>query len=81
MSHRPRHINCAEAVSRLYEYLDREVSEASLEEVDQHLDECRRCCDRFAFERLLWMRVREEGRGEKCPEELKVKVRALIQNF
>ena len=81
MSHRVRQINCAEAVSRLYDYLDREGPAASLEEVEAHLDLCRHCCSRFAFEALLWQRVREEGRGEKCPEDLKAKVRALLEKY
>ncbi len=81
MSHRVNSINCAEAVARLYDFLDREGPEASIEEVEAHLDICRHCCSRFAFEAQLWQTVRVKGTESRCPESLKSKVRSMLDQY
>jgi len=76
-----KHISCAEAVSRLYDFLDKEGAQDSLEEVEKHLDLCRHCCDRFSFEATLWNVVRKKGSENKCPESLRKKVAALLEQY
>lgn len=42
-------ISCAEAVRRLWEYLDEELEEGGRGRVDEHLTFCRRCCGEAEF--------------------------------
>lgn len=76
-----KQISCGEAVARLYDFLDREGSAASVEEVERHLNMCRHCCDRFAFEVSLWQVVKTKGQEACCPEGLKAKVQQLLIKY
>lgn len=42
-------ITCAEAVKRLWEYLDDELAEPQRAQVEEHLSVCRRCCGEAEF--------------------------------
>ncbi|MPZ88371.1 MAG: zf-HC2 domain-containing protein [Nitriliruptorales bacterium] len=42
-------ITCAEAVGRLWAYLERELDVAGRAQVEAHLDVCRRCCGEVEF--------------------------------
>jgi anti-sigma factor (TIGR02949 family) len=61
----PRNIDCREAVDRLYEYLDRELTPELRSEVEHHLDACAGCFRYFEFERafLKFLEARARGRG------------------
>lgn len=76
-----KQISCDEAVRRLYDFLDNEGAGASIEEVDVHLDICRSCCDRFAFEATLWKVVRRVGSDCHCPASLRLKVHTLLARY
>ena len=45
--------SCEEAVKRLNEYLDHELSDAERVIVVKHLEICRSCLGRFMFEQTL----------------------------
>lgn len=61
----PRNIDCRQAVERLYEYLDRELTPELRSEVERHLDACAGCFSHFEFERafLRFLEARARGRG------------------
>jgi mycothiol system anti-sigma-R factor len=42
-------ITCAEAVRRLWDYLDGVVEDVDRERVEEHLAFCRRCCGELEF--------------------------------
>lgn len=42
-------ISCREAVRRLWDYLERDLSPAQRTEVDDHLALCRDCCGELRF--------------------------------
>lgn len=65
MSAAPRSIDCREAVDRLYEYLDRELTPEVNVEVEHHLRTCAGCFKHFEFERafLRFLEARARGRG------------------
>lgn len=42
-------ISCADAVNRLWAYLDGEISPDDAGAVERHLERCRRCCGEAAF--------------------------------
>jgi len=45
--------SCEEAVKRLNDYLDRELTEKEREDVIKHLQICRPCLEKFSFEENL----------------------------
>jgi anti-sigma factor (TIGR02949 family) len=69
--------DCKETLDRLYEYLDRELSEAERREVQQHLDDCPPCLDRFKFEENVLRLVRRCCRDVEAPPSLVEKVRQI----
>ncbi len=52
--------SCEEAVKRLNEYLDHQLSEAEQVIVIRHLEICRPCFHRFDFERTLILSLRQK---------------------
>ncbi len=69
--------DCKETLDRLYEYLDRELSEEEQVEVQRHLDECPPCRDRFHFEENVLRVVRRCCRDVSAPPSLVEKVRKI----
>ncbi len=65
MTSAPRSIDCREAVERLYEYLDKELTPEVTAEVQHHLRSCAGCFRHFEFERvfLRFLEARARGRG------------------
>ena len=43
-------MNCQEALSLLYDVIDKEAHEVDVDEVNRHLEKCKHCFDRFEFE-------------------------------
>jgi mycothiol system anti-sigma-R factor len=70
----PRHIDCGEALDRLYEYIDKELTPVRSEEVRIHLEQCAPCLAITKFEdsyvRFLEARTRVQG----APEALKKRI-------
>ncbi len=70
----PRQIDCRDALDRLYEYLDGELTDVREEEVRTHLDQCAPCLaiSRFetAYLRFLEARTRAQGAPEQVRKRL-----------
>ncbi|MBX6341808.1 MAG: mycothiol system anti-sigma-R factor [Thermomicrobiaceae bacterium] len=69
--------DCQKVMERLYHYLDRELSEGEVEEVQRHLDACPPCRDRFTFEENVLRLVGDCARHVTAPPELVERVRRL----
>ena len=58
-------LDCREVAERLHGFLDRELEDAEIAEVQAHLDNCEECHSKFRFEaslkRLVMVRSSEEG--------------------
>ncbi|MGH9151674.1 MAG: mycothiol system anti-sigma-R factor [Acidimicrobiales bacterium] len=72
------HGKCADAVERLYHYLDGELDEARMALVKSHLDECLPCLEAFDFEAELRQLVARKCR-EVVPEALRVRITLALQ--
>jgi mycothiol system anti-sigma-R factor len=70
-------LNCREAVEKLYEYLDRQLSNEEAAEVRSHLDRCPDCEDHFRFEEGILTRVHDVCRGVETPATLRERVTKL----
>ncbi|MDP9495842.1 MAG: zf-HC2 domain-containing protein [Actinomycetota bacterium] len=68
---------CDEALTNLYQYLDREMDSANSERIRAHLDDCSGCFDIFEFEVRLKIVVRERL-FEEVPPEFIDRLRAAL---
>jgi mycothiol system anti-sigma-R factor len=75
--HGIRMIDCSEAERRLHTYLDRELSEVEIAEVQEHLEMCDNCRARFRFEDGLKRLVHRAGGSETAPSGLRERIRTL----
>ncbi len=71
--------NCADAIERLYHYLDGELDDARRQLVKHHLDECLPCLDAFDFEAELRQVIARKCQ-ETVPEQLRVRIALAIQS-
>jgi mycothiol system anti-sigma-R factor len=71
--------NCKEAVHRLYQYLDRELSEDEQRIVQTHLSHCPPCMELFRFEENVLTFIGSKCRETAAPAELRDRVRKLCQ--
>jgi anti-sigma factor (TIGR02949 family) len=74
-------VTCRDALARLYEYIDRELSPADEKAVKMHLKLCRACSKRFRFEEQLLVRMREKGRTISAPEDLRRRIEAVLEEL
>ncbi|HEX2699530.1 MAG TPA: mycothiol system anti-sigma-R factor [Acidimicrobiales bacterium] len=73
------HHRCADAVERLYHFLDGELDGASMADVQRHLDECLPCLEAFDFEAELRLVIARKCR-DQVPEMVRVRIWKAIQN-
>jgi mycothiol system anti-sigma-R factor len=69
---------CDETLVRLHGYVDRELSEAEMLEVQTHLDDCPPCDKHFHFEAQVKLLVHNKGCTERAPEHL---VNRILDNL
>ena len=66
--------DCRETLARLQTFLDRELSDAEVQEVHIHLRDCPPCNEFFRFEEKLKRLVRLRACPEKAPDSLRVRI-------
>lgn len=69
---------CREALHRLYDFLDGELTEQTLGEIRRHLDECQPCLHAFDFEFELRQMIATKCR-EHAPVHLRERIAAAIR--
>ena len=69
---------CADAVHRLYDFLDGELDEARRASIKRHLDECMPCLQAFDFEAELRVLIARKCQ-DQVPEALRSRVFHAIQ--
>jgi mycothiol system anti-sigma-R factor len=68
---------CAEALHRIYQFLDGELTAEKAAAIQRHLDLCPPCIGAFEFEAELRVLV-SRGCREVVPEELRRRVAAIL---
>jgi mycothiol system anti-sigma-R factor len=71
-------MNCKETVARLQTFLDRELSEAEIQEVELHLKRCPPCLNIFDFEKELKLLVKRRACPESAPLSLRERISAQL---
>jgi len=61
---------CADALARLYEYLDHELLPRERAPIEQHLAVCEGCRRRYEFDGRLLERIRGQCRSERAPASI-----------
>ena len=70
---------CEDAIRRLNDYLDHQLSEAERVIVIKHLEICRPCLRRFTFEQTLIVSLRQKVTAVCAPQSLREKLHALLR--
>ncbi len=68
---------CDDALTNLYQYLDREIEASTSEVIRAHLEDCSGCLKSFDFEARLQIVVRERL-AEDVPDEFLQRLRDAI---
>ena len=70
---------CEEAIKRLNDYLDHQLSDTERLIVIKHLEICRPCLRRFTFEQTLLVSLREKIHAVCAPQALREKLHTLLR--
>ena len=73
-SDEPADLDCDEALERVYEYLDGELTEAVERAIRRHLAACARCEPRFEHERVFLEFIAQRARLEQAPPALRRRI-------
>jgi anti-sigma factor (TIGR02949 family) len=73
-------IGCEEALKRLAEFIDCELSDREQDTVERHLRTCRSCYSRMEFESRLKQQLSALS-GDDAPTKSRDRIRKLIQGF
>jgi anti-sigma factor (TIGR02949 family) len=73
-------IGCEDALKRLLELIDGELSDTEQDDVERHLRTCRSCFSRMEFERRLKQRLAALP-ADDVPATLRGRVHDLIKGF
>ncbi len=74
MTQEPRDIDCGEALDRLYEYLDEELTPVRAEEVRLHLAKCAPCLALSGFESAYLRFLEARTRAMNAPPHLRKRI-------
>lgn len=73
-------MNCQEALSLLYDIIDREASEIDTRQVEEHLARCRDCSGVYKIERSIAKLIQERlSNTEPTPQFAKLRATVLRQ--
>ncbi len=66
-----KQLDCHEAERRLHTFLDRELDEEEMAEVQAHLDDCGECHAKFRFEASFKRLIMESSSAQVAPAGLR----------
>ena len=72
-------LDCEEAARRLHTFLDRELDEAEVAEVQAHLDNCTECHSKFRFEASLKRLIKTSSSEQSASASLRDRLSKLIR--
>jgi len=66
--------DCSEVLDRLYEYLDREMPDGDCAKIQEHIDECSPCLEKYGLEQSVKKLVKRCCGHDEVPADLRAKV-------
>lgn len=73
-------INCAEAVKRLWDYIENDLAQSGQEEMEEHLAFCRRCCGEVDFAQELRAVMRYASKPQ-VPDEVSERLESYLDDL
>jgi mycothiol system anti-sigma-R factor len=70
---------CADALERMFLFLDHEMDEADCARIRQHLADCEPCLEKYDLEGMVKSLVNRACGCDKPPEDLRTKVQSRIR--
>jgi anti-sigma factor (TIGR02949 family) len=70
-------IDCREAVRRMWPFLDHSLELHPTEELETHLEACKRCCGELEFSREVRGLIATTG-NSAMPDELRARIERLL---
>lgn len=74
-------INCKDAVSRLWAYLDRNLGRVEEQELEEHLGLCRHCCGELEFAKQVRDLLKKPGGATAISPEAQVKLETFLKGL
>jgi anti-sigma factor (TIGR02949 family) len=74
-------IPCKEAVTRLWEYLDRTLGKVSETELEEHLGLCRHCCGELEFARQVRGLLGKTGRAAALSDDVRSRLETFVKGL
>lgn len=74
-------INCKEAVTRLWAYLDRNLGRTQEQELEEHLGLCRHCCGELEFAKQVRDLLKKPGEATALPPDLQAKLETFLNGL
>ena len=71
--------DCMETVRRLWDYLDRELSDDDMAAIDAHLAACSQCPPHFTFERQFLAALKAARSQDGASSGLRARVRVALE--
>ena len=66
--------SCGDALSRVYDYLDREIEPPAAMAIADHLEQCPSCAEQYRLEQLVKALVQRTCCEDRAPESLRVRI-------
>jgi anti-sigma factor (TIGR02949 family) len=73
-------LTCAQAIEKIYEYLDGELTPQVEEGIRAHLAICRKCYPNFRHEEVFLRFLEQRARIEKAPPELRRRIMQMLMD-
>ncbi|MFC7623720.1 mycothiol system anti-sigma-R factor [Microlunatus sp. GCM10028923] len=80
-SETPAEHDCEQVLTRVYEFLDHELDDASGDAIRTHLAACEPCLERFDVEQAVKALVSRCCGNDKAPDQLRSKVMNRISEL
>ncbi len=74
-------LDCADALERVYLFLDGEIGEVDVSEAKRHLDDCSPCLREYGLEEEIKRLVHRSCRNEQVPSGLRDRVMVRIEQI
>ena len=74
-------LDCADALERVYLFLDGEIRESDAREAKHHLEECTPCLREYGLEEEIKRLVHRSCRNEEVPTGLRERVMVRIEQI
>ena len=75
-------MNCLESLDQIFAYIDGQITEKEVkEEIEEHLEDCRRCWDVVEFEKRVQSFVKCRACEENIPEDVCERAKNILKKF